>query len=264
MRQISSKENSVIKGAKSLIQKKHRDKESLLPIEGYVLLEEAIQCKMFVEYALFSESFLLSEAARCLAGRLEEQKILVYTLPDSLFMTVSDTKSPQGVFAAVRKPDFGDRAAFSEGSNILVLDRLQDPGNVGTMIRTAEAAGFEAIICLKGTVDVYSPKVIRSAAGSILRMPIFFYEEPEAVLLALKRAGKHTVAAMPEAKIEYHQAPVFSNAAILVGNEASGLCEAFEEKADYPVRIPMRGKVESLNAAMAAGIIMYESLRGRK
>lgn len=259
MRHISSKDNSVIRTARSLHQKKHRDQSGLFLAEGPHLIEEAVLSGLKIAFAVVCDALPdFGNIEQTLSGTGAQ----VYTVPEGLLQGVFDTGTPQGVIAAVYKPVFDEaRLLGQEKGNWLVLDRLQDPGNVGTMIRTAEAAGMTGIIALKGTVDVYAPKVVRSAAGAICRMPVFFYDRPEEAVGALKKAGKFTAAALPEAGVDYYEAPLSQDVALLIGSEAKGLCEELRQSADIKVRIPMAGRTESLNAAVAAAVLMYETIR---
>lgn len=262
MKQISSKSAGIVRTVKQLHQKKHRDKEGLLLAEGYHLLEEVLKCRMKLEFVVFSQEAADSDMSKSLLKELENRKVQIFTAPEGVFKTMALTESPQGVLTVCQKPVFDEKTVLNKpGSNWLVLDRVQDPGNVGTMIRTAEAAGYRGVFAMKGTADVYGDKVIRSAAGSVFRMPVFFYEDPKALLAALLSAGKKPVAAAAEAKTRYDEVPLYEDIALIIGNEAGGVCRAFKDQTVYNVRIPMAGETESLNAAVAAGILMYEKLR---
>ncbi len=265
MKLISSKDNSIIKTAKQLQQKKFRDKTGTFLIEGYHLLEEALKSRMLFDFVVFSEEVLDKTEARALVALLEENHIDCYKMPDQIFQTLVETESPQGVVGAVHKPKWDERAVLHKPEgNILVLDRLQDPGNVGTMIRTAEAAGYRAILAMKGTVDIYGSKVIRSAMGSLFRMPVLYCDSPTVALEKLEKAGKSTVCTTLDTGVYYHQISLSKNVAIIIGNEGSGICHEFKAGATHKVKIPMQGEIESLNAAMAAGILMYEGVRGQE
>lgn len=143
---------------------------------------------------------------------------------------------------------------------MLILDRLQDPGNIGTMIRTAEAAGYSAIIAIKGTGDVTSPKVVRAAAGSVLRMPFFLAGSAGEAAEIVKSAGKKLVGTCITEAVPFYEVDMSSNTALIIGNEGNGMSDEFAALADTNIMIPMKGQIESLNAAVAAGIIMYNSM----
>jgi TrmH family RNA methyltransferase len=145
-----------------------------------------------------------------------------------------------------------------------VLDRLRDPGNIGTILRTAEAAGFLGAILMKGTADVYAPKVVRAAAGALFRLPVLAADTPEQAMRLLSRHGKTVVCTVPSGSQSYFDADLAEDIAVVVGNEGSGICETFLAQCDLRVSIPMEGRIESLNAAAAAAILMYESVRQRR
>ncbi len=151
----------------------------------------------------------------------------------------------------------------SVSSNVVVLDRLQDPGNIGTIIRTADAAGFRDILVMKGTADIFSPKTVRAAAGSLYRVRFSFASEPSEALNLLKTLGKKIACTSPAAEKSYFEEDIAENIALIIGNEANGACEEFMLNSDIRLLIPMEGSIESLNAAAAASIIMYESVRQR-
>ena len=146
----------------------------------------------------------------------------------------------------------------------MVLDRLQDPGNIGTIIRTAEAAGFHALIAIKGTGDIYSPKTARAAAGSLLRVDVFEgMETAEAIRLCTEK-GLRIIASDLDGAVDYTEADLHGNIALVIGNEGSGVSGQIRGAADTKVKIPMEGNIESLNAAAAAAVLMYEAARQRR
>lgn len=145
--------------------------------------------------------------------------------------------------------------------NILVMDRLQDPGNIGTLIRTAEAAGYRGIIIIKGTGDVSSPKVVRAAAGSALRMPIIKMDTPNQVKEFCEENLKRLIGTSIKDAVPFYKVDLTQNIALVIGNEGNGMSDELEELSHENIMIPMEGGNESLNAAVAAGIIMYQSIR---
>ena len=185
-------------------------------------------------------------------------------LAEALFDRLSDTEHSQGVLAAAHKPAGKADAAADPGAGVLILDRLQDPGNIGTIIRTAEAAGFGTLIAIKGTGDIYSPKTVRAAAGSLLRVDVFEgYETEEAVRFCRER-GIRIAAGDLDGAEDYTEADLTGGIAFAIGNEGNGVSEELKAAADLKVRIPMEGDIESLNAAVAAGLLMYEACRQRR
>ena len=149
--------------------------------------------------------------------------------------------------------------AAGSGGNILVLDRLQDPGNIGTIIRTAEAAGFKGIVLVKGTCDVYSTKVVRAAAGSVLRMPFINADSADEAAGICRSCGKKLIGTSVRDARPFFEVDMSEGTALIIGNEGNGMSEGFHSLTDENVMIPMDGDIESLNAAVAAGIIMYNT-----
>jgi TrmH family RNA methyltransferase len=182
---------------------------------------------------------------------------VICLLDRRIFDSIADTVSPQGVMAVLAAP-----AAPARGfSSAVVLDRLQDPGNVGSIIRSADAAGVEAVVCVRGTADIYSRKVVRAAAGALFRSRVYFVRDAEAALELLRGCGVRAVACDMEAGTPYHAASLSGRTAIIIGNEGGGLSEAFLRAADETVHIPMEKDSESLNASVAAAVIMFEKRR---
>ena len=147
------------------------------------------------------------------------------------------------------------------GGNFVVLDRLQDPGNIGTILRTADAAGYKLAVVMKGTADVFSPKVVRAATGSLFRMPVVFMDSEEELLEFTRAAGKKTVATCFDTDLYYYDVNLKENIALIIGNEGNGISETLIASSDVKIKIPMHGNIESLNASVAAGILMYEAVR---
>ena len=181
---------------------------------------------------------------------------------DSVFAHVCDTNTPQGILAVVRQPvyDFEDLLR-AHPTRLLVLEDIQDPGNLGTMFRTGEGAGLTGIIMTRETVDLFSPKTVRATMGSIYRMPFYVAEDLSQTLLALRTAGVHTFAAHLRGEKYYDELDFTGPTAFLIGNEGNGLKKETADLADTYLKIPMEGQLESVNAAMAAGILMYEAHR---
>lgn len=191
-----------------------------------------------------------------------------YTLvPPELLGKISDTMTQQGVLCVVRTPSYSlPELLGGQGRRplLLVLEDVQDPGNLGTMFRTAEAAGATGILMSRGTVDVTNPKTVRATMSSIFRVPFCYTDELPENLRRLKRRGIRICAALLREAEEYDSASYIEGTALLVGNEGSGLSPETAAEAELHVRIPMEGQIESLNAAMAAGILLYEAARQRR
>lgn len=269
MKRIESPENPVWKQLHKLETRKGREKEGLYLIEGFHLLLEAIASAQEIKFGVFRESLLEEEpTAQALAKTLEEKGAMVILAPDDLFDRFADTETPQGVLAAVKKPVVSEKSFFENpnrgGTNLIVLDRLQDPGNVGTILRTADAGGFLGALVIKGSADIFNPKVIRAASGSLFRLPVLFCESAEQALDTLSRHGKKIVVTAPTASADCYECPIGSHSAIVIGNEGGGVSDLLMQQADLQLKIPMESSVESLNAAVAAGILIFEAVRQQK
>ena len=256
---ITSNSNSQVKNLIQLSKKaKARKNQGLFVIEGKKLYEEIPEG--WLEQTYVSESFLTEESNRAmLVGRAYE------VLSDSVFGTVADTMTPQGILALVRMPEYSlDSLLAGERTHLLITEGIQDPGNLGTMFRTGEGAGITGVIVSRTTVDVYNPKTVRSTMGSIFRVPFLVAENLEETIGALKAAGVKLYAAHLRGTCSYDEPDYKQATGFLIGTEGNGLTEETAELADTYIRIPMEGKVESLNAAIAATLLMYEVNRQRR
>ena len=263
MKQIVSAENPIYKAAAQLKQKKYRDEQRKYLIEGPNLIREALRNGGKIELLLRSEDFRNEDFGNegFDPGETDAQAAV---LAPGLFRRLSDTETPQGIMAVVRKKIYSEEAFFSgrpAASNVIVLDRLQDPGNIGTILRTADAAGYLGAILLKGTADIYSPKIVRAAAGSLFRLPVLLTDTPAQAMRLLREHRKNIFCTSLNCSSFYYDADLSENAAIVIGNEGNGVCGEFLEQSDRLIKIPMAGSIESLNAAVSAGILMYESVR---
>lgn len=256
---ITAASNSRIKRLTQLNQKaKMRKTEDVFVVEGLKMFLEAPADRVREIYV--SESFL--ERCTC-RERLEEVGYEV--VADSLFQKISDTCTPQGILCVVKQFHYNMKELLQkERPLLLVLENIQDPGNLGTMLRTAEGAGVDGVIMSRDTVDIYNPKVIRSTMGSIYRMPFLYTDDLPDAVEALRRAGVNVCAAHLKGKQMYTQVDYCRGSAFLIGNEGNGLREETAQRADTYIKIPMEGSVESLNAAVAGAILMYEASRQRR
>lgn len=255
MERITSTSNRKIKDAAALIRKtSERRQRGEFIVEGVKIFAEtpdALIARIFV-----GETFWDS-ASQELRRRIEEHE--AYLVRDDIFASISDTKSPQGIMAQVRMRE----DILTEADAYVILEHLQDPGNLGTIIRSAEAAGF-AVIMDRGTADIYSPKVARSTMGGIFRVPFAYTDDLEETIRALKRRGVRIYAAHLKGEKAYDCESYIGASAFLIGNESAGLTDATAQLADAYIRIPMLGKVESLNASVAASVLMFEAARQRR
>ncbi len=256
MKVITSRENSIYKQTAKLLRKKSRDETGQYLVEGTKPLRDALEMGLMIE-KIFA----------CIGKEPEDwiprEKCIL--LEEKLFSGLSDTVHSQGIIAVVRKPQM-DRESFlarTVGRPLAVLDRIQDPGNAGTIIRTAEAAGCGGVIALRGSTDPYAPKVVRSAAGALFRMPLLTEVSEEDLVLLTHDSGRKLVVTALEGARDCFTAQIPPDAALVIGNEGSGVSSGLLEAADLRVMIPMQGKIESLNAAVAAGILMYRITEGK-
>jgi TrmH family RNA methyltransferase len=250
---ITSAENPRIKRAQKLKTRKGRDREGLFLLEGKKLLLEALKSKFRVE-----DIFILDDGVnRNELTELDAYGIKPTLVPAHIFKLLTETETPQGFLATVAKPE----AQLPKSGSLVVLDRLQDPGNVGTMIRSADAAGFAGVIFVKGTVDPFAGKTVRAAAGAILRLPFYFAEDEAAVFSIVNAAGIRSFACTMFAEKSYTEADLRGDIALIVGNEGGGISQDFLAGAAERIYIPMREQSESLNAAVAGSIFMFEKRR---
>ena len=275
---ISSKDNKKIKYIRSLMEKGSiRKKDKAFVVEGIKLTDEALEYGKVLEVVcserLYDEinssdlsgNRLLAENDKNITNYVKKESSLL-VVSDTVFKSVSETKTPQGILAVVEMPDYGlldkgflEQAYTKNGKiKLLVLEDTADPGNLGTIMRTAEAAGVTGVIMGKGTVDIFNPKVVRSTMGSIFRLPFVYVEDLKETIKELKEQRISFYATHLKGKKSYKDINYSHRSAILVGNEARGLSDEVADLADTYVLIPMQGKVESLNAAVAAALMMYE------
>lgn len=254
---ISSASNNQIKNVIKLQkQAKARNEQGLFVVEGRKMFEEArdqervkvdkVFCSMsyFEQYAK-SESYF--------------QGIEYELVTDSVMKEASETITPQGILALIKKPEYqlGELLNFSR-VRLLLLEDLRDPGNLGTMLRTAEGVGITGVILSKNSVDIFNPKVIRSTMGSIYRVPFLYVEDLANTLLEIKEQNVSVYAAHLAGAVMYDTIDYGKRSGILIGNEANGLTDEVSKLANQCIKIPMEGQVESLNAAIAAAVLLYE------
>ncbi len=207
-----------------------------------------------------SESFLAVNEGEALLSGIDYE-----VLSDSVFKNVSDTQTPQGILGLVKRPEYTlEQLLAGEKTHLLITESIQDPGNLGTMFRTGEGAGITGVIMNKTTVDIYNPKTIRSTMGSIYRVPFYVTENLTETLHQLKQMGISLYAAHLRGTMSYDEPDYKGATGFLIGNEGNGLSEEVADMADTYIRIPMEGQVESLNAAIAATLLMYEVNRQRR
>ncbi len=279
---ITSLNNGRIKHAIQLKEKSRtRNEEGLFVAEGLKMFEEAplskireIYCREDV-WQKMEESYKkapLDKLSRIYEKIMtcEKQGIVVETVSEEVFRKLSDTQTPQGIFFLMEKMTYDLTALLKKAGErkeqkgkrplFLILEDVQDPGNLGTMIRTGEGAGVDGILMSKGTADIYNPKTIRSTMGSLYRVPFLYTGNLKQTIEQLQKAGIRIYAAHLKGTKSYREPDYAGGAAFLVGNEGNGLKEETAALADEYIRIPMLGKLESLNAAVAAALLMYQAV----
>lgn len=241
---------------------KERAKNGVFLVEGPKMFRE-IPCGLCLE-VYGSETFFLTQEGAAARKKADADGIGVQTVSDAVFRYLSDTQSPQGVLAVVKQLRYGQKDLTGGAIPlIVVLENLQDPGNLGTILRTAEAAGATGILLGQGCADIYNPKVIRSTMGSIFRVPFVYTEDLQDAIVRLKEQGVRVLAAHLEGSVGLYEESFLAPAAIVIGNESRGLTDETAALADQAVRIPMSGSVESLNAAVATAVCLFEAKRQR-
>lgn len=256
---ITSNSNIQVKNLIQLIKKaKARKDQGLFVVEGKKMFSEVPKDMLHQVYV--SESFLASqENVHLLAGFSYE------ILSDAVYKAVSDTQTPQGILCLVKMPGYTmEDLLRKDRTHLLILESIQDPGNLGTMFRTGEGAGITGVIMNRTTVDVYNPKTIRSTMGSIYRVPFMITDNLPQTLKEIKETGVMLYAAHLRGTMSYDEPDYQKSCGFLIGNEGNGLSDEIADMADSYIRIPMEGQVESLNAAIAATLLMYEVNRQRR
>lgn len=258
---ITSISNAQVKQVCAYVQKaKERRKDRIFVVEGRKMFEEAPKQQIAKVYV--TQVFLDKHKGDAIGERLSE--VGFETVTEEVFAKMSDTKTPQGVMCLVKWPKYDIKdLIFDAKGTFVVLEDLQDPGNLGTIIRTGEGAGISGVIMTKETVDIFNPKTIRATMGSIYRVPFVYVEDIAEAIKILKEAGISVYAAHLKGTQYYDAFDYTKGSAFLIGNEGNGLKEQTADLADVYVKIPMAGQVESLNAAIATTLFMYEAARQR-
>ncbi len=249
---LSSISNPKLRRVRELLDRSRaRKKEDAFVVEGIRMFREIPEDRLMETFV--SEKF-----------HEENPSIRGSVVKNEVFQKLSDTRTPQGVLAVVRQRHY-TLPDILQGKNglWLILEGIQDPGNLGTMIRTGEGAGISGIIMDRNTADFYSPKTVRSTMGAVFRVPFFYTEDLAGTVREIKKTGITTYAAHLDGKKMYHEIDYADRTAFLIGNEGNGLSDELTSLADIKLRIPMQGQVESLNAAISAALLMYRYMTER-
>lgn len=261
---ITSLHNKEIREVTALAaKKKERDRQGIFIVEGPKMFGEAPTERISRVYLAQSAAGQMYERyGKKLAGLSCE------TVSDEVFVKMSDTKTPQGILCLVRQQQYNIEEILQdereEQALFIVLEDIQDPGNLGTIFRTAEAAGADGVIMSSKTADIYNPKTIRSTMGSVYRIPFLYVTDIPSVIMKLRSKGVLVYAAHLKGRAAYDNCCYQKGTAFLIGNEANGLREETAACADTLIHIPMEGQVESLNAAVASSILLFEASRQRR
>lgn len=253
---IESKENNLFKYTKKLKERKNRNKNNQYIIEGFRLIQEAFKAKVNIDYLIVTEDAFERIDQFLLHYITEDTKI--YKISESLFKELISTEGPQGIIAVI---NMNSMSLSDNGDFYLLCDKIQDPGNLGTIIRTSHAAGVQGIILTKGTVDIYNEKTIRSTMGSIFYIPIHYDNENLTLVKQLKEKGFNIVVTSLDTDKNFFDVDLKGKVLLAVGNEGNGVSSEVFDLANTKVKIPMPGNAESLNVAIAASVIMYEKVR---
>ena len=267
---ITSLSNSRVKNVTALNRKaKERRSQEKYVVEGVRMFLEAPEEEIEEIYvsAGFEESCRREAHGKPYSCACLERldRLPFETVSDEVFSRMSDTQTPQGILCVMRRKNWTQEEILAGNAPlIMVLEDIQDPGNLGTILRTGEGAGISGVLMSRGCADIYNPKTIRSTMGSIYRVPFFYTDSLEETAARLKDAGVSLCAAHLQGSVVYTEPDYTKGTAFLIGNEGNGLRPETAALAGCRIRIPMAGQVESLNAAMASGILMYEAARQRK
>lgn len=258
--ELTGLQNPMVKAAAELKQKKYRQQQGLFLAEGLRTVEEAVR------YGAVQSIFYTAiedDRTRAVLEEAAAKQIKLVCVSDKVLKKITDTETPQGIIAVCemrskRLDDF-----LASGKMLLVLDRVTDPGNIGTMLRTADAAGVGGLLLLQGCADIYAPKTVRASMGSLFHLPVLSGLSEELFVQAARKAGYELLVTCLDGADNLYKADLKGRLAFVMGNEANGVSPALLAAADKRVFIPMQGRAESLNVAMAAGIVMFEALRQR-
>ena len=247
METITSARNPRVLAWRSLRDKKGRDAQDAYLVEGPKLVKEALDSGFPVQTILLREGCAFPDLP---------SDVPVVLLPDHVFQSVCETKTPQGIAAVLSR-----RVKPLAGTRLLALDAVQDPGNVGTIIRTADAAGLDGILLGPDCADLFSPKVLRSTMGSVFRLSFGFPEDLPAALRRYRSDGFSVLSSQLDGESFYERKNVAASFILVIGNEGNGISDPVKAEATHHLCLPMRGGAESLNAAIAAGIMMYDLMK---
>lgn len=256
---ITSKDNETIKHIKKLKEKKFREEYNEFIIEGIKMIEEAIQENAKIKSIIICDD---CKTAGNIPNELmyEIAKLECIYVAEKIFSSITEVINPQGIMAIIEKPNNNENEIDYKEDNLLILDNIQDPGNIGTILRTADSLDIKQIVVSKGTADIYNPKVVRSTMGAIFRIRVIEVEDLPKEIRKMKKHKINVYATDLKTDKSIYDVD-YTKSAIVIGNEANGVSEEVLKEASERIKIPMLGKTESLNAAVATSVILYEVFR---
>ncbi|WP_353092508.1 23S rRNA (guanosine(2251)-2'-O)-methyltransferase RlmB [Tissierella praeacuta] len=263
MLEITSTKNPLIKEIKSLYRKKGRIKNNSFIIEGIKVIEEAIDNGYSIKNIIYTDQIFKIKDGEDFFNKIKDLDRTIY-VPNNIFKEISDTENPQGILGVARiENNYIKEIEDKERPFLLFLDGVQDPGNMGTIIRTADAFNADGIIITNGCVDPYNPKVVRATMGSIFRVPLYYVSNGIDELKSLKGINIKIYSTSLNGSIPIYKTNFKEGFVLTIGNESNGVSEEVFSLSDKLINIPMLGGAESLNAGVAASIIMYEVMKQR-
>ncbi len=258
MQVITSKDNEIVKNIKKLKDKKFREQEHKYIVEGIKLIEEAILENVQIDTIVVCED--------CVKNQEIDSKLLYeiaryncICVSERVFSTITDLKNPHGILSIINKEIDNNKIDYTEDL-LVILDQVQDPGNLGTILRTVDSIGLKQIIVAKGSGDIFNPKVVRSTMGAIYRVKVIEIDNMQKTLAEIKKHKFKVVSTSLKTDKSIYDIK-YEKSAIVIGNEANGVSKDVIDLSDELVKIPMIGKTESLNASVATGIVLYEYVR---
>jgi RNA methyltransferase, TrmH family len=260
---ITSKDNATIKHLHALSESKQRKKEQAFLIEGVKMVEEALRDNLGVKLVVASPS-LVQHHGKGVLKLAENRSVEVLWISERLMDSIAESKTPQPVMAMVMMKTYSEQGLLANDASLIVMThQLQDPGNLGTIIRTVEAVGASGVAITSNTVDPFNPKAIRASMGSILHVPIVHSEDASTFIKTCKEKGFQTVATVLTGRTTHFDIDLKKPTVMVLGQEGAGLPQDIMADIDLHVRIPMASTIDSLNVATAAAVILYEAFRQR-
>ncbi|ANX13147.1 RNA methyltransferase [Fictibacillus arsenicus] len=254
MKHIESDSNASLKQWKKLHTRKEREKTGTFLLEGPHLIEEAISFGAKLQHVIIEENFNIKE-------EWLKEKFTLWSVPAKLMKQLSETEKPQGIIAVCEMMEQPEERIKRNG-RYLLIDGVQDPGNLGTIIRTADSAGLDGVFLGEGTADLYNGKTVRSTQGSLFHLPIIKADLKE-IITECKAEDVPVISTSLQEAVDMRELPEMNGFALIVGNEGQGVQEMFQEESSINVKIPIFGQAESLNVSVATGILLYELQRKR-